>query len=74
MARKTLEHGDREEIYPGFDGHEEPSRVPMDFTEGTPVQVGTAAPLDYEPISPNEKTGDVDIGDEEGGRRGRRKR
>jgi hypothetical protein len=42
-------------------GHSEPSVSPVKVTRGSFIQVGTSAAVDFTPVSPNSKSGTVDI-------------
>lgn len=72
MARGRKPKTGAEDFYPDFDGHSEPSKNPVSSRKAHFIQVGTAAPVTFDPVSPNQKSGTADIGDrgEEGsGRR-----
>lgn len=72
MARKREHSTGAENFYPGFDGHAEPSKNPVASRKAGFVQVGTSAPVDFAPVSPNVKSGTADIGDRDEHGTGRR--
>lgn len=74
MAKRKESRTGAEDFYPDFDGHSEPSRSPIQGSKRARfIQVGTSAPVDFAPVSPNEKSGTADIGDAGEPGAGRRK-